>query len=95
MPSLLDDSDDGGAHLCEGNGIVEEDNEVERTATRAIAAAVVSIELRDDEHLHIAAQIAAGIANRDLYAIAGRIPEVSFCCCNQRNFYPPEQPESD
>lgn len=63
--------------MHEGNGIVEEDNEVERRATRSIAAAVIDVKQHDDTFLHNAAQIAAGIANRDLYAIAGRIPEVS------------------
>ena len=59
-----------------GNGIVEEDNETERTATRAIAAAIINQKQHNDVYLNNAAQIAAGIANRDLYAIAGRIPEV-------------------
>lgn len=77
----------------EGNGIVEEDNETERTATRAIAAAVIDQKQHDDVYLHNAAQIAAGIANRDLHAIAGSIPEVCIpdaliteaLCCQERS----------
>ena len=65
--------------FCKGNGTVEEDDETERTATRAIAAAVVGQKQHEEVYLHNAAQLAAGIANRDLYAIAGRIPEVASC----------------
>lgn len=60
--------------------LASNDPEEEEAALRDTAAAVLrlgnSTETPPDSQLHNAAQIAAALANRDMQAIADRIPEV-------------------
>ena len=71
--------------MSAGNGSYEEENEEERIAIQAVAAAVVAqkpVGYIDESYLHNAADIAASIANADLYAIAGKISEVPCCAAS-------------
>lgn len=60
-----------------GSGSFDEESEEERCALQRAVSAILAQRPaeRDEGYLHSAAQIAASIASRDMFAVAGRIPE--------------------